>query len=286
MKVLVTGGKTGQLRWELERSVPDALEAIFLPREQLDLTNAFSIEGAVASVNPDVIINASAYTAVDRAESDKDAAFAVNSEGVSNLAQAAKQNDVRLIHVSTDFVFDGSSSTPYAVDADTHPLGVYGQSKLAGELAAQSILGGQCLIIRTSWVYSSFGNNFVKTMLRLMNQRDEIGVVADQTGTPTWANGLAQTIWSAAQKELSGIHHWTDAGIISWYDFAQAIYEEGRDAGLLEKEVFIRPITTKQYPTPAQRPPYSVLDKTITWEALDQISDHWRVSLRKMLQEL
>ncbi|MCB1754583.1 MAG: dTDP-4-dehydrorhamnose reductase [Gammaproteobacteria bacterium] len=286
MKVIVTGGKTGQLRWELERSVPDSVEALFMTRETLDVSDAGQVAGVIGEVGPDVIINASAYTAVDKAESEQEAAFAVNRDGVANLARAARESHARLIHVSTDFIFDGRHSSPYPVDFAPHPLSVYGQSKLAGEQAMQEILGDQGLIVRTSWVYSAFGNSFVKTMLRLMNERPEINVVADQAGTPTWAHGLAQILWQMAGDELTGIHHWTDAGITSWYDFAQAIYEEGRAAGLLSKEVRINPITTEQYPTPATRPAYSVLDKTKTWEATGKISDHWRVSLRKMLQEL
>ncbi len=286
MKVLVTGGTTGQLRWELTRTVPDGVDAVFMCRDQLDVTKPESVAAAIETQNPDVIINASAYTNVDKAETDKDAAFSVNHLGVKNLAVAAKEYNARMIHVSTDFVFDGQSSTPYTVGTTTCPLGVYGESKLAGEVDLQTILAEQGLIIRTAWVYSSFGNNFVKTMLRLMSERPEIGVIADQSGTPTWARGLADAIWLSAKMKLVGIHHWTDAGITSWYDFAQAIYEEGQMAGILQNNVRIKPLTTSQYPTPAKRPPYSVLDKSITWEALDLTADHWRVSLRKMLQEL
>ncbi len=286
MKVLVTGGTSGQLRWELTRTIPDGIEAVFMCRGQLDVTQPDSVDAAIASVQPDVIINASAYTAVDKAENDRDTAFAVNHIGVRNLALAAKAQNARLIHISTDFVFSGQSSTPYTVNTPTNPIGVYGESKLAGEVDMQSIIGEQGLIIRTAWVYSSFGNNFVKTMLRLMKERSEIGVIADQSGTPTWARGLAEAIWLAARIKLSGMHHWTDAGIISWYDFAQAIYEEGQEAGILRNKVFVKPLTTAQYPTPAERPAYSVLDKSITWDALDMMADHWRVSLRKMLLEL
>lgn len=286
MRAVVTGGSTGQLRWELERTRPIDIEAVFLTRELLDVTNASAVMSVVAEYNPDVIINASAYTAVDKAETDRDAAFAVNTLGVENLATAADALGARLVHVSTDFVFDGQSSSPYSSDATTCPIGVYGESKLAGEQVVQSILGGRELIVRTSWVYSSFGNNFVKTMLKLMSERDELGVIADQVGTPTWARGLAEMLWHSVEEEVSGVHHWTDAGITSWYDFAVAIYEEGRSLGLLDSDVLIKPLTTEQYPTTAKRPAYSVLDKTNTWESVGKVSDHWRVSLRKMLQEL
>ncbi len=286
MKVLVSGGKTGQLRQELERTVPAGIEAVFLARDEMDVTHSDRVSSVVSHHSPQLIINASAYTAVDKAESDKETAFAVNSDGVANLARAAKANGARLIHVSTDFVFNGQHSSPYPIDFKTAPLGIYGESKLAGERHVRTILGDDGLIVRTSWVYSSLGNNFVKTMLRLMGDRDELGVIADQVGTPTWAKGLAEMIWQATKKGLSGTHHWTDAGIISWYDFAQAIYEEGKSLNLIERDVIIRPLTTEQYPTPAQRPAYSVLDKSKTWEALDCTSDHWRISLRKMMQEL
>ena len=286
MKVVITGGRTGQLRWELERTVPVGVEAVFLTRELLDVTNAVAVQSIIGEQKPDVIINASAYTAVDNAETDREAAFAVNATGVENLAKVAKTLGARLVHVSTDFVFNGQSSSPYQTDAETCPIGVYGESKLVGEQVLEQILGSGGLIIRTSWVYSSFGNNFVKTMLRLMSERNELGVIADQVGTPTWAKGLAGMIWLAIDKQVSGVHHWTDAGIISWYDFAVAIFEEGHSLGLLDKDVIIKPLRTEQYPTPAKRPAYSVLDKTNTWESVDKVSDHWRVSLRKMMQEL
>ncbi len=286
MKVAITGGRTGQLRWELERTVPDGIDAVFLTRDSLDVTDAEAVQSVLAWFEPGVIINASAYTLVDKAETDRDAAFAVNKTGVENLANTAKSLGARLVHVSTDFVFDGQSSSPYLCDSQTCPVGVYGESKLAGEQAVQKILGSDGLIVRTSWVYSSFGNNFVKTMLKLMSEREELGVIADQAGTPTWAHGLAEMLWIAIDNDLSGVHHWTDAGIISWYDFAVAIYEEGHNLGLLDKNVTIKPLTTEQYPTPAKRPSYSVLDKSNTWESVEKVSDHWRVSLRKMMQEL
>lgn len=286
MKVVITGGRSGQLRWELERTVPDHVEAIFLTRELLDVTDAGAVQKVIEEHRPDIIINASAYTAVDKAESDRDAAFAVNALGVENLANTALALGARLVHVSTDFVFDGKSSSPYLIDAATRPMGVYGESKLAGEQAIQKILDRNGLIVRTSWVYSSFGNNFVKTMLRLMSERDELGVIADQVGTPTWAHGLAEMLWLSIEKDISGVHHWTDAGIISWYDFAVAIYEEGHELGLLDKKTSIKPIKTEQYPTPATRPAYGVLDKSNTWKSVGVVSDHWRVSLRKMMQEL
>ena len=191
-----------------------------------------------------------------------------------------------LVHVSTDFVFDGSASRPYAPEAPAAPLGEYGRSKRAGEIAVQQALP-DALILRTGWVYSSFGGNFVKTMLRLMGERDELNVVSDQVGTPTWAHGLAEAVWAAASREqLRGIYHWSDAGVCSWYDFSVAIHEEALALGLLSKAVKVRPILASAYPTPAQRPAYSVLDKSNTWRDFALEGIHWRSQLRAMLAEL
>lgn len=231
---------------------------------------------------PDVIVNAAAYTAVDKAESEEDTAFAVNAIAVGHLAAATRRVGARFVHVSTDFVFDGLSGVPYAPDAATGPLGVYGRSKLAGEQAA----GKDALIVRTAWVYAPNGGNFVRTMLRLMTERPEVRVVGDQIGTPTYAPGLAAALWTMALKGAKGIHHYTDAGVCSWYDFAVAIQEEAMGAGLLTKAVPIIPITTADYPTPARRPHYSVLDKTSTFAILDGPAPHWRDNLRRMMTEI
>ena len=231
------------------------------------------------------MINAAAYTAVDKAESEPEEAHRGNAEGPAALARACSAGNIRFINVSTDFVFDGAASQPYTPDAATAPLGEYGRSKLAGELAVGEACPG-ALLLRTGWVYSSFGGNFVKTMLRLMGERDELSVVVDQVGTPTWAHGLAQAAWAAvARPELGGIYHWSDAGVCSWYDFATAICEEGLALGLLSRPVSVRPITSAEYPTPAQRPAYSVLDKTSSWRDLDLQGVHWREQLRAMLRD-
>ena len=190
------------------------------------------------------------------------------------------------MQVSTDFVFDGKGHTPYPVDAPAEPEGMYGLTKRDGDRLVQKILGDDAFIIRTSWLYSAHGNNFVKTMLKFMKERDELGIIADQIGTPTWANSLAQAIWQAIEKDITGIHHWSDAGVASWYDFAYAIMEEGVALGLLDKAITIKPITTADYTTPASRPCYSVMDKTLTWQALGMQSEHWRVALRRMMAEL
>lgn len=283
-KVLVVGAG-GQLGQELQRTSGTDIECLPMTRAQLDIADLAVVAQCLDAVAPQLVINAAAYTAVDKAESEVDAAQRGNVAGPLALAQACAQQGVRLIHISTDFVFDGSASQPYKPDAATAPLGEYGRSKRAGELAVQSVLP-QALILRTGWVYSRYGSNFVKTMLRLMSQRDELAVVADQIGTPTWAHGLAEAVWaSAARPQLSGIYHWSDAGVCSWYDFAVAICEEALALGLLAKPVKICPITTAEYPTQAPRPAYSVLDKTDSWRDFALAGVPWRQQLRAMLED-
>ncbi len=284
--VLITGAD-GQLGWELQRTVPAGITIVATDAGDLDITDGKSIDARIKRIKPQVIINVAAYTAVDKAEQEQGAAYAVNADGAANLARAAQANSARLIHISTDFVFDGTKSMPYCPEDVPNPLSVYGASKLKGEQQVREITQGNALVIRTAWVYSSHGVNFVKTMLRLMREREQLGVVADQVGTPTWANGLAMTIWRFVEKvETKGLFHWTDAGVASWYDFAVAIQEEAIELGLLEKAIPVRPISTKQYPTPAMRPAYSVLDKTSTWATLEVTPRHWREMLRLMLKEI
>lgn len=285
MKVLITGSG-GQLGLELRRTMPAGCTMQGFDLDRLDVTDLISVIDAVRIDQPDVIINCAAYTAVDKAESDSELAFAVNGRGAGNLAQAAATVGAKLIHVSTDFVFDGTKSRPYLTDDATNPVSVYGASKLDGELRVADAIEN-VVILRTAWLYSPYGANFVKTMLRLMREKDSMGVIADQIGTPTWAGGLAQCIWIMARRpDIRGIHHWTDAGAASWYDFAVAIQEEALIRGLLDKAIPINPIRTEDYPTPARRPNYSVLDKTHTWQALGVKSPHWRVTLRAVLDEI
>jgi dTDP-4-dehydrorhamnose reductase len=283
-KVLVVGAG-GQLGQELQRTSGPGVECLPMTRAQLDIADVVAVSESLRAVAPQLVINAAAYTAVDNAEAETDAARRGNVDGPLALAQACAQQGVRLIHISTDFVFDGTASQPYKPDAATAPLGEYGRSKRAGELAVQSVLP-QALILRTGWVYSRYGSNFVKTMLRLMSERDDLAVVADQVGTPTWAHGLAEAVWaSAARPHLSGIYHWSDAGVCSWYDFAVAICEEALALGLLARPVNIRPIAAIEYPTPACRPAYSVLDKTDSWRDFALAGVHWRQQLRAMLED-
>lgn len=284
-RALITGA-AGQLGRELQRSAQEHWQLSAFDSAALDITDAEAVNAAVAQVCPHVVINAAAYTAVDRAESEPERAHEVNATGPANLAAACRQHGVRLIHVSTDFVFDGAAGKPYQPDHLPAPLSVYGASKLAGERAVQDTLP-EALIVRTAWVYSRFGGNFVHTMLRLMAERVALSVVADQVGCPTWARGLAEAIWCAADREhLSGMYHWSDAGVCSWYDFAVAIYEEARALGLLTRDVAIQPCTTADYPTPAHRPSYSVLAVASARRDFELTGCHWRAQLRSMLQDV
>ena len=285
LRVLVTGAN-GQLGRELALSAPEGVQCIALDRSGLDITDRDGIADVLSRTQPDVLVNAAAYTAVDKAETDRDVAFAINDTGPGLLAEACAERQIRLLHVSTDFVFDGASGSPYRPGDSTGPLGIYGASKLAGEARLRRRDTG-ALVLRTGWVYSRHGGNFVLTMLRLMAQRDELGVVADQLGTPTWARGLALALWAFTEDaERSGIYHWSDAGVCSWYDFAIAIAEEALVLGLLPRLPDIRPVTTAEYPTAARRPACSVLDKSDTWRELALEGVHWRRQLRMMLQEL
>ena len=281
MKALILGAG-GQLGRCLVASAPIGAAVMAHGSDTLDVTDRAAVSACIAQLRPDVVLNAAAYTAVDRAESDEAAALAVNATAVGHLAEAARDCGARLIHVSTDFVFDGRQSHPYVPGDATAPLGAYGRTKLAGELLA----GEDALIVRTAWVYAPTGGNFVRTMLRLMAERDEVRVVADQIGTPTYAPGLAAALWRLAADGAKGVHHYTDAGVASWDDFALAIQEEALGAGLLERKVPVIPITAAEYPTPAARPVYSVLDKTATFAALGGPAPHWRESLRRMVAEL
>lgn len=283
MKVLITGAG-GQLGQALQNCAPDGAVLVALGHGDLDIADEAAIAAAFARHAPDLIINAAAYTAVDKAEGEAKAAQRINATGPGLLAAAAKAQGARFVHVSTDFVFDGSKSSPYTPDDLTAPLGVYGATKLAGEQTVQSALP-EALIVRTAWVYGSTGHNFVRTMLRLMAERDEVRVVADQIGTPTFAGSLAQVIWALVDAGATGVHHWTDSGAASWYDFAVAIQEEALAIGLLDRAVPVHPIATSDYPTPARRPSYSVLDKSSA-AALVGAPLHWRVNLRTMLKEV
>jgi dTDP-4-dehydrorhamnose reductase len=277
MKVVIIG-KSGQLANELVAELPEAAEVLSLGRNDVDITSYNELSTRVQQFKPNVIINASAYIAVDKAESDSDAAFALNEKAVQIMAKVAKAHNCRFLHVSTDFVFDGESNIAYDVSDRTNPTSVYGASKLAGELAIAKTYPENSAIVRTSWVYSTFGNNFVKTMLRLMKEKEQLGVVGDQIGCPTNAKGLAQFLWLlASYNDLKQVYHWSDAGVASWYDFAVAIQALGLEHGLLDKKISISAIASSAYPTPAKRPKFSLLNSSDANLLMKQ--RHWREQL-------
>ena len=285
---IVIIGKSGQLAFELSRELESSEHRVtFLGRSDIDITSASNIEEKLSPLSADVLINASAYTAVDKAEEDIEACNAINTHGVKNLANFCKANSAFMVHVSTDYVFNGHKGSPYLTGDPIEPQGAYGKSKAEGEKALLEILPDSSCLIRTAWVYSSHGNNFVKTMLRLMADKPQLGVIDDQVGTPTWAKGLAEACISAAENKTGGVYHWTDEGVASWYDFALAIQELGIEKGLLNKSIPVLPIPSSQYPTPAKRPHYSVLDKQTAREAFASCKPtHWRKQLASMLDEL
>lgn len=284
-RVLVTGAG-GQLGRALLATVPDGVAVTGLQRSDLDIGDEAAVAACLDANTPQLLINAAAYTAVDRAEEEPEAAQRSNALAPGLLAAACARRGIRLLHVSTDFVFDGRQGTPYAPDAPAHPLGVYGASKLAGEDSVRAV-GGDSLILRTGWVYSAGSANFLHTMLRLHRERDELRVVADQIGTPTAAGSLAGAIWAvAARPALTGVYHYSDAGACSWYDFAVAIGEDAQAAGLLVSPARVLPINTADYPTAARRPAFSVLDKTASWRDFELEPRHWRAWLRDTLAQL
>ncbi len=280
-KALILGGH-GQLGRCLVAAAPDDAVVVALGSKDLDISDKAAVRRIIRDVAPNLVFNAAAYTAVDRAENEEAIAYAVNASAVGHIAEAAAETGAALVHISTDFVFDGKLGTPYVPEAPTNPLGAYGRTKLAGELLA----GTAALIVRTAWVYGPEGTNFVRTMLRLMTERPDVRVVADQVGSPTYAPDLAAALWRLAVLGVTGKHHYTDAGVASWYDFAVAIQDEALAAGILERGVPVIPIDTASFPTAARRPAYSVLDKGSAWAALDGPSSHWRANLRRMMTEI
>lgn len=285
MRRVLLAGANGQVGWEFQRIAPADCSVVACGRSELDITNRDQAIKVVSELAPEWIVNAAAFTAVDEAESQVDAAFNVNANGAENLALAAREAGARLLHISTDFIFDGYNSRPHKPDEIANPQSEYGKSKLEGERRVLAILD-DALIIRTGWVYSLHGHNFVKTMIRAMNERDKVSVVEDQVGTPTWGAELVKVMCLAMERELDGTYHWSDAGVASWYDFAIAIYGYATDLGLITSDVEITPIPTEAYPAPAKRPAYSVLCKESLRSAVSYQGQHWRTSLQKMIQEL
>ncbi|MBO6556999.1 MAG: dTDP-4-dehydrorhamnose reductase [Pseudomonadales bacterium] len=262
MSNVIVFGLTGQVAQSLRDTQSSELAVTYANRVACDLSEPLSVESYLEQESPDLIINAAAYTQVDKAEEEPELAERINADAVGVMARFAEENQAKLIHISTDFVFDGKKTSPYLPGDETGPLGEYGASKLGGELQALSAAPEKTMIIRTAWVYSEHGSNFVKTMLRLMKERDELGVVSDQRGSPTYARSLAEVVWQIVERDLfrPGIYHWTDDGDITWHDFALGIQNEGIEAGLLEQQIPVKAIATDDYPTPAARPAYSVLN--------------------------
>jgi len=291
MKVLLTG-REGQLGTALQASLPEGVTLIATGRSELDLADHAACRQAVREHRPDWVLNAGAYTAVDRAESEADRAMAINAGAPQAFAEALRDTGGRLLQVSTDFVFNGAQGSPYRPDQALDPLGVYGATKAAGETAALALPGAR--VLRTSWVYGPVGKNFCLTMLRLHAMKaaagEPLGVVADQVGCPTATHTLAAACWRAigigTDADGPRTLHWSDAGASSWYDFAVAIGELGVAAGLLERAAEVRPLTTADYPTPAQRPSYSLLDCTASRQSLAMDPIHWRASLAQVLAEV
>lgn len=287
MKVLITG-QHGQVSRELQLQLQGLGELIVLGRDQLDLANVDQIRQQIQAHRPDLIINAAAHTAVDQAESEPDAAFAINAIAPGVLAEEAKALGIPLIHYSTDYVFDGSKPAPYT-EADTpNPLGVYGQSKLAGEEAIAAV-GGEYLILRTSWVYSSHGKNFLLTMQRLLQEKPQMRIVADQIGAPTWAGSIARSTralierWQAGEPGEWGVYHLTNQGETSWFGFAEAIGEHLRTQGKACAE--LEAIPSSAYPTPAKRPLNSRLDCSRLQQQWHVSQPSWQDALRECLAQ-
>ena len=286
-KRVLIAGANGQLGWELQRTAPAGIEIIALDRNSLDICDQDQINKVVAELAPDMVINAAAYTAVDKAEQEPELAFMVNATAAGYLAEAAHTVGAKLIHISTDFVFSGNNSTPYLPDDAPDPLGVYGASKLKGEELVRKFSKGEVIILRTAWVYSVHGANFVKTMLKMMGEREELSVVYDQYGSPAWAHELADTIWKLFGVEgISGVYHWSDDGVISWHDFAVAIQGEAHALGILKRKIPIIKISAADFQSNAKRPAYSVLDKSKTIDVTGKKALPWRESLNKMLREI
>lgn len=281
--ILVTGSN-GQLGSEIqELSKEYDYNFFFTDKDTLDITNQNAANAFVNANDIKIIINCAAYTAVDKAESDKKSADSINHLAVQNLAKVAKEKNIKLIHISTDYVFDGKNHIPYKEDDRTNPSGVYGRTKLDGENAIIEINPKNSIIIRTAWVYSSYGTNFVKTMLRLGREKEQLGIIYDQVGTPTYARDLAETILNIIPKinnEKIEIYNYSNEGVLSWYDFAKEIMR------MAKLDCKINPIETRDYPTPAKRPHYTLLNKSKIKNEFNLSIPYWKDSLAECLQKM
>ena len=284
MKILITGGG-GQVARALSAAAPAEWSVSAPARAELDILDQGALRDLMKRSRPDVVINTAAYTAVDRAETVGGQAWRVNRDGAANIAIAASGCGARVVHLSTDYIFDGRSHRPYRPDDQTNPLSVYGASKLAGERAVAEV-APDALIVRTSWVYSAGPANFLAAILARMTTGMEVRVVDDQIGTPTSAASLAGALWDLIARNASGVFHYTDAGVASWYDFACAIGDEAVAAGMVNGRPTVAPIPSHERPSAAARPAYSVLDKSATWRLLGGPSPHWRQALHGVFLHL
>jgi len=289
MKVLVTGAR-GQVGSELIlQGEKLGLHMLATGRDELDITRQNAVSSFIQARQPDIVINAAAYTAVDKAESEPELAYAINRDGAKNLARACADNNIPLLHISTDYVYDGNKAEAYSETDTPNPQGVYGKSKLKGEHAIESTLK-QYIILRTSWVFGANGNNFVKTMLRLGKEREVLKVVADQHGGPTWAGDMATTLlklvkrWAEDKILPWGTYHYSGQPATSWHGFAEVIFKQAEELKMIDKRPRVEPITTAEYPTPAQRPLNSILDCGKLAQQLDIDQSDWHTGLRQVLK--
>jgi dTDP-4-dehydrorhamnose reductase len=285
VNVLITGAG-GQLGRAIAALAPQGMSVRGLSHEQLDIADAAAVDSALREIRPDVLINAAGFTRVDDAETEHEAAERANATGPAVLAAACRSVGAWLVQVSTDYVFDGEQGRPYSPAAPTNPLSVYGRTKLQGEQAVARELPSHSTVVRTSWLYAAVGRNFLTTMLRLMRSRPQLRVVSDQIGAPTSVTGLTRVLWAFTMQRTSGLYHWCDSGVASWYDFAVAIGEEAVTRGVLASSPSILPIASVDYPTAARRPPYSLLDKRDTERLLGVTAPHWRHALHETLGAL
>lgn len=288
MKVLVTGAR-GQIGSELILEGEKlGLQILATGRDELDITQQQAVNDLIQIQKPDIVINAAAYTAVDQAESESELAYAINRDGPANLAQASENNNIPLLHISTDYVFDGNKTDAYSETDTPNPQGIYGKSKLKGEHAIESTLK-QYIILRTSWVFGAYGNNFVKTMLRLGKERDILKVVVDQEGGPTWAGDIATTLlklvkrWGEGKRLPWGTYHYSGQPVTTWHGFAEAIFERAEELKMIDKRPRVEPITTAEYPTPAERPLNSILDCGKLAQQLGIGQSDWQPGLEQVL---
>ena len=285
MKILITGAN-GQLGYATQLMLQNkGIHAISIGRSELDFSHPEKVAEYIAAQHADWVINCAAYTQVDKAEEDAERAFRINRDAAKAVAEGVQSYSGHLLQVSTDFIFDGTQSHPYREDNRANPLGVYGQSKWEGEQAVLDIMP-TAIILRTAWVYGAHGNNFVKTILRLASERDELGIIDEQVGSPSSTTDISQAIYALIEKECAGVYHFTNEGVTSWYDFALAATNEAKLLGFKLKLKRINPIPASAYPTPAARPSYSVLSKEKIRAVLDYDIPHWQASLKAVVQQL